>query len=198
MGSRSGKMRNTWAVMAILAIQLGCSSVVPNRQPVGKIFPSIEGTALSGETRYFPDTESETLTILLIGYTQFSQFDLDRWILGLTQLEVSAQVVEIPTIPGILPGLFANQIDSGMRRGIPETDWESVVTVYSDGGRLVAFLGNEKKDNGRVVLLDQAGVVRWFWDRGYSATAILDLSETVQALSPTPAVPSVAPRYENP
>ena len=145
MGSKRGKRRNEWAVLVILATQLGCTSVVPNGQPLGKIFPSIEGTSLSGETRRFPETESERPTILLIGYTQFSQFDLDRWILGLTQLEVPAQVVEIPTIPGIVPGLFANQIDSGMRRGIPETDWKNVVTVYSDGEQLVAFLGNEKR-----------------------------------------------------
>ena len=63
--------------------------------------------------------------ILLIGYTQFSQFDLDRWILGLTQLNVNAEVVEVPTIPESSP-------------------------VYSRSGLTLECDGESRKQIGRV------------------------------------------------
>ena len=109
----------------ILFAALGCSTVVSNMDPTGKPFPSISGTSLEGESRSFPVQEAQKPMILLIGYTQFSQFDLDRWILGLTQLNVNAEVVEVPTIPGILP-------------------------VYSRSGLTLECDGESRKQIGRV------------------------------------------------
>ena len=37
------------------------------------------------------------------------------------------------------PGMAADWIDSGMRRGIPSEDWGSVVTVYRDADAIGAF-----------------------------------------------------------
>jgi len=155
---------------------------------MGMKFPQVNGTALTQENFILPDAFKGAPVVLLVGYTQRSQFDLDRWILGLMQLEVSVQIAEIPTIPGLLPGLFANQIDSGMRRGIPKEDWGGVITVYDDADTVVSFLGNEGPNNGRVLLLDAHGIVRWIWDRGYSASAILSLNEAVATLTPTTTV----------
>ncbi|HEU4703670.1 MAG TPA: hypothetical protein VFS37_14400, partial [Conexibacter sp.] len=68
----------------------------------------------------------------------------------------------------------------GMRSGIPSEDWASVVTVYnSDAERLVQFTGNASPRNIRVLLLDAAGRVLWFHDRGFSAGKLIELQRAV-------------------
>jgi hypothetical protein len=79
---------------------------------------------------------------------------------------------EVPTLPGLVPRLLAGTIDGGMRRGIPAEDWASVVTVYGDGARIAEFTGNEDGLTGRIVLLDRAGKVVWFHDRGFSVAQL--------------------------
>jgi len=46
----------------------------------------------------------------------------------------------------------------------------------------VAFTGETRPQNGRILLLDADGVVRWFHDRGYSAGVLLQLDAAARAL----------------
>ncbi len=170
--------RTTPAVIAIvstLLLALGCGRTVPNRDPVGESFPSVTGTALDGETWHLPaDVEGER-AILLIGYVQDAQFDIDRWLIGFTMTDVGATILEIPTIEGLVPGLISERIDEGMRAGIPRRVWEAVVTVYDDAEALVDFTGNENPRNARVLLLDRNGTVMWFHDAGFSAPDLMEV-----------------------
>jgi hypothetical protein len=52
-----------------------------------------------------------------------------------------------------------------MRGGVPRAQWPSVVTLYEDGAKARAFLGDGGGDRAQVVLLDAAGVVA-FHDAG--------------------------------
>ncbi|MFN0207478.1 MAG: CIA30 family protein [Planctomycetota bacterium] len=89
-------------------------------------------------------------------------------------------LVEVPTIEGMLPGLFAGKIDSGMRKGIPMEDWASVITLYnSEAARVVQFTGNESPRNARVLLLNGNGRVVWYHDRGFSPGVLNDLHRIV-------------------
>lgn len=106
--------------------------------------------------------------LLLIGYEQNSQFDIDRWIQGLADAGGKVRAYELPTLPGLLPRMFSGYIDAGMRRGIPMEDWFSVVTLYAEATPVAEFTGNEDGLPGRVVLLDGDGRVVFFHDRGYS------------------------------
>ena len=63
---------------------------------------------------------------------------------------------ELPTISGLIPGLFSGSIDDGMRSGIPNEDWAIVVTIYRDAETVEQFFGNENPLPARVVLLDEA------------------------------------------
>ena len=173
----------TSVIFALVAGALAsCSSTVANRDPVGQVFPSVTGESLSGEKVSLPP--SDRATILLIGYVQKAQFDADRWIYGLLQAQIAARIIELPTIPGIFPSVLSGSIDSGMKSGIPSEDWASVVTVYGSGaGTIVEFTGNETPRNIRVVLLDSAGRVRWFHDRGFSAGKLIELQKTAASLT---------------
>lgn len=168
---------------AFLALIPACSSTTANRDPLGERFPSVRGESLDGEEFVLPKDLGGQPAVLLLGYVQKAQFDVDRWLLGLLQAEVPARVLELPTIKGMIPGMFSGKIDSGMRSGIPSEDWGVVVTVYGDdASRLVDFTGNEGPRNTRVLLLDGEGRVRWSHDRGYSAGKLLELDAAVREI----------------
>jgi hypothetical protein len=163
----------------LVAVATGCASTPPNRDPVGEVFPSVRGESLAGEDYRLPEDFAGRKILLLVGYVMNSQFDIDRWLLGLLQAEVDVPFIEVPTIDGLLPGMFAGQIDSGMRKGIPREDWPAVITVYGDADEIVRFTGKENPRNARVLLLDEDGKVIWFHDRGYSARLILEIEELI-------------------
>jgi hypothetical protein len=170
----------------LLVVLTGCGSTYPNRNPVGETFPTVVGKSLKGEERSLPAAYAGRPVLLLVGYVQKAQFDADRWILGVLQAGLPVKVVEVPTIDGLFPRLFAGAIDDGMREGIPAEDWADVVTVYDDAERIVAFTGNEVPRNIRVLLLDADGKVMWFHDRGYSPRLPLELARLLKDAS-TPA-----------
>ena len=168
--------------VALLAVVSSCSSTTPNRDPVGEPFPEVEGESLEGEAHTLPLSEP---SVFLVGYDQDAQFDADRWLIGLLQETPPVRIFEVPTLEGLVPRMIAGKIDDGMRSGIPEEDWASVITVYgSDADRIVALTGNEQPRNMRVLLLDAEGRVRWFHDRGFSAAKLLELVRTARELSP--------------
>ena len=171
--------------LLILGTLAACTSPTPNRDPSGETFPSVTGNSLAGNSIQLPEAFSGEPVILLVGYVQDAQFDLDRWLLGLVQLETPGERREVPTIPGLMPGLAADWIDGGMRRGIPREDWAAVVTVYDDGDMILEMTGNESPRNGRILLLDGDGKVVWFHDRGFSAGKAAELDQAMRELLST-------------
>jgi hypothetical protein len=159
-----------------------CRSTWEHRDPTGEKFPDVVGESLAQERVELPGAFRGKPVILLVGYLQSSQFDIDRWLFGLNQAGVDVAVREVPTLPGLAPGAFANFIDSGMRRGIPSEDWGAVVTVYGDAARIAEFTGNREGLPGRVLLLDGEGRVVYFHDRGYSVGALEKLRAAIASL----------------
>lgn len=154
-----------------------CSTTYQNQQLVGKTFPSVEGTTLADEPIKIPNHFSGNNTLLLVGYKQASQFDIDRWLIGLDMTATAVDVYEIPTIQGLFPRMFSPIIDEGMRKGIPKELWKGVITVYRDGEKVQKFTGNENGNNARVVLLDKLGTITYFYDRGFSVQALNELRQ---------------------
>jgi hypothetical protein len=115
-----------------------CGSVVKPATTVTQApFPRVAGESLTGERITIPDAYRGKNTLLLIGYTQKAQFDIDRWILGALQADVTVEIVEVPTIAGMMPQMVQGFINNGMRSGIPQSDWASVVTVYEDAPKII-------------------------------------------------------------
>lgn len=154
----------------------GCATSVANVDPTGTRFPKVAGESLDGTSHSLPDDLAGAPAVLLVGYAQGAQFDIDRWIMALMQQKTPARVFEIPTIKGLVPTLISGWIDDGMRSGIPDEDWPAVITVYGDqAAKIVATTGNENPRNARVLLLDGDGRVMWFHDRGFSPSRMLAL-----------------------
>ncbi len=171
-------------VAALLVTLSGCTTHYANRTPVGQAFPDVIGENLEGSRLAIPSDFAGRSVVLLIGYKQDSQFDIDRWLIGLDMTATRVDVYELPTIAGMFPRMFRTQIDEGMRTGIPKELWKGVVTVYADGGRIQAFTGNENPNNARCLLLDPQGRVVFFHDRGFSVDALNTLREVLAGIEP--------------
>jgi hypothetical protein len=170
------------AVLFSMFFLSGCATVYPNKNIVDKPFPEVSGQALNGTQRKLPK-DLGSPHILLLGYKQDSQFDIDRWLIGIDVTQLQMPFLEVPAIQGRLPRMFSGFIDEGMRRGIPKPLWEGVVTVYADGDKLQQFTGNTNPNNARVILVDQAGVVKFFWDQGFSVGALNELKSSALKVS---------------
>jgi hypothetical protein len=162
-------------IIATLMLLSACSTSYPNQAITGQVFPSVSGQNLEEKSMTLPDDLKGEVALLLIGYKQDSQFDIDRWLIGLDMTETKVAVYEVPTIQGLFPRMFSTFIDNGMRSGIPKPLWKGVVTVYKDGEKVQAFTGNEKPNNTRVVLLNAQGKVIYFYDQGFSVDALNQL-----------------------
>ena len=161
----------------------GCAASVTNRDPTREPFPAVTGQSLEKERREIPGDYLGSPTVLMVGYKQGAQFDIDRWVMGFLQAEVDAEIVEVPTIPGLVPSFASKWIDDGMRSGIPREDWSAVVTLYGKRAEPVAELtGTENGRLARVFVLDSDGRIAWFDDKGYSAKKALAVAELVEEL----------------
>lgn len=152
-----------------------CSTTYQNNDITGASFPFVTGESLEKNNVNIPQDFQGKPTLLLIGYKQNSQFDIDRWLIGLDMTKTNVDVYEIPTIQGLFPQMFSTMIDNGMRAGIPKQLWKGVITIYEDGDKIQAFTGNTNPNNTRVVLLDEKGKILFFYDQGFSVEALNNL-----------------------
>lgn len=173
-------MKKIILILFVSILFIGCATTYTNRNPVGEMFPSINGESLEETEVEMPEYFKDSQVVLLLGYKQDSQFDIDRWLIGLDMTKTKVKVYELPTIQGMLPRMFSTFIDEGMRSGIPKELWGGVITVYADGAELQEFTGNENPNNARVLLLDNNGKVIYFFDRGFSVFAMNELKEMIE------------------
>jgi len=122
--------------------------------------------------------------VLLVAYRRDTQEDLDRWMQFLANDWPQVTRYEVPTIAGIIWRPLAGWIDSGMRGGVPENKWSSVVTLYGgDAARLRDFLDDYGAPSAHVVVLDANGMVVWFNAEGYSDEGARELSDILRTLT---------------
>ncbi len=157
---------------------LSCSTTYKNQDLEGEEIITFSGKALSDKPWIIPDDFDSESVILLIGYKQNSQFDIDRWLIGLDMKEVDTPVFEVPAIQGLIPRLIKSKIDNGMKKGIPKKLWASVITVYEDGERLQEFTGNVNPNNARVIFLKKNQII-FFEDEGFSVESLNRLIKTI-------------------
>ena len=160
-----------YTILGLLLIT-GCVTTYPNQDITGQTFPTISGTSLAQEYIEIPTLFEQKHTLLLIGYKQDSQFDIDRWLIGLDMTNTDVPVYELPTIKGMFPRMFSTMIDNGMRAGIPKQLWNGVITIYHDGDTVQRLTGNQQPNNARVILVDNKGKIIYFYDQGFAVDAL--------------------------
>ncbi|MBU2972566.1 hypothetical protein KO527_24840 [Pseudoalteromonas sp. C2R02] len=166
--------------LILTIIITGCSTAFPNKNITGLTLPEMAGETLTQKEVSLPSMFATKNTLLLVGYKQNSQFDIDRWLIALDMTNTDVKAYEIPAIQGMFPRMFSTVINDGMRAGIPKELWGGVVTLYADGEKMQAFTGNEKGNNARILLIDQTGKILYFYDRGFSVQALNDLRDVLK------------------
>ncbi|WP_412972045.1 hypothetical protein [Glaciecola sp. MF2-115] len=175
-------IKRIFSLVFLLAFLSGCASYdYPSNVKIGDTMVQASGESLEGEAVSIPSDFKGEQTLLLFGYVQDSQFDIDRWLIGLDMTKTQVSVYEIPTIKGMLPRMFSTFIDGGMRKGIPKQLWKGVVTVYADGDKVQRYTGNQNPNNARVMLLDENGKVLYFYDRGFSVEALNEVRALIKS-----------------
>lgn len=182
MNKYKNKLFFTLTFVTAALVLSSCATTYTNRDTLGEIFPSVEGTSLEEEEIKIPEYFKGSSVVLILGYKMDSQFDIDRWLIGLDQTQTDIKVYEIPTIQGLFPRMFSTFIDEGMRSGIPKELWGGVITIYGDGAELQEFTGNENPNNARVILLDNHGKIFYFHDRGFSVQELNKLRAKIEEL----------------
>jgi hypothetical protein len=76
--------------------------------------------------------------------------------------------------------MFKPFINNGMRAGIPKELWKGVITLYKDGEAMQKYTGNENGNNARVLLIDDKGLVKYFYDRGFSVEALNNVRNVIE------------------
>ncbi|GAC21106.1 hypothetical protein [Paraglaciecola arctica] len=167
-------------LLLVLLLNSCANYEYPSQVSIGDKMIEATGESLEGKTVVMPQEFSGQETLLLFGYKQDSQFDIDRWLIGLDMTQTQVAAYEIPTIQGMLPRMFSGFIDSGMRKGIPKELWKGVVTVYADGDKIQRFTGNLNPNNARVMLLNKEGTIVYFYDQGFSVEALNEVREALE------------------
>ena len=126
-----------------------------------------------------PQSFTGKRVLLLLGFKQESQFDIDRWLIGLDMTNTLIDTYEIAAIQGMFPRIFQTQINNGMRNGIPKEIWQGVITLYEDGKAIQQFTGNMNPNNARAIVLNEQGQVLFFYDRGFSVAALNNLRKVL-------------------
>lgn len=162
----------SWLFLLVGVLSRCANYNYPSQVKLGQPMLQAKGESLEGQVKVLPDDFLGQNTLLLLGYKQDSQFDIDRWLIGLDMTKTKVAAYEIPTIQGMFPRMFSTYIDNGMRRGIPKELWKGVITVYADGDKLQQFTGNQNPNNARIILLDENGHIIYFYDRGFSVEAL--------------------------
>ena len=83
----------------------GCTSPIPNRVPVGETFPTVEAEPLGAASRddweTIPGDFAGSPLLLLVGYVQGTQFDIDRWLFGVLDADLDVTLREVPAARGM-------------------------------------------------------------------------------------------------
>src|SRR5579872_7401053 len=154
----------TMWILAILGAALTASAAAPVAElAVGDQLPPLKGEFLSGRTAVLPQAASGCVTVLMLGFTYDSRFQVEAWAKRFRQdfgAQSGVTFFEIPMIGG-MARMGKWFIDSGMRRGTPEADHENVITVYGGTDAWKQRVGFQDPKAAYLILIDQRGRVAW-------------------------------------
>ena len=151
---------------------------------IGERLPELRGEFLTGRKVVLPQVAQGRVTLLLFGFTYQSRFAVEAWAEKFrAQFRSDPRVTfyEVPMIGGVAR-LAKWFIDSGMRRGTPEEDYERVVTVYgrTDSWKQRVRFGDP--DAAYLILLDRTGKVAWLHQGAFEDGAFQTLSRKIREL----------------
>lgn len=149
-------------ILVALGVRGGRQGREASMEPiVGRVFPAMSGTLLTGEAITLPRDVEGRVTFLITGYRYESRFDAEDWTRAFQQRfggNPDVNFFVVPMLGGIYR-LFGAMIDEGMRRGSSPEEHEHTLTVYGGVEALRRELGADHSSDVWVYLLDRDGRV---------------------------------------
>jgi hypothetical protein len=152
---------------------------------IGQRMPSLTGDLLSGKPGVLPDLAAGQTTLILLGFSYDSRFQVEAWAEKFRARYGGSQDVNLFEVPmmGSAARLGRWFIDSGMRKNTPAELHGRVMTVYGGNGDWKARVGYSAPDDAYLLLIDRQGIVRWLTHGPVSDGRLQALSAVVDSLS---------------
>jgi hypothetical protein len=154
-----------WSSLLILAATV----TLAQTGSIGSEPPKLHGLTLDGQTIVLPDASLGKVTLLLIGASRKGGQQTGRWReqfvadFGSDPRVTYYAAALLQGAPSILRGM----IRSGMRKGTPAPAQPHVLTSASDDAAWKKYLNMQDDGVPAVLLLDQAGHLRWSYNGIY-------------------------------
>jgi hypothetical protein len=126
-------------------------------------FPKLIASNLEKQTLSLPEDFAGDPNLLLIAFQREQQANVDTWLRGMKRFEAlpNFHYYELPTIDRLNP-IARWFINSGMRRGIPDSNARArTVTLYLDKVAFRKALNLPDEKQIYAVLVDSSGRVLW-------------------------------------
>jgi hypothetical protein len=155
------------------------------RLAIGDRMPALRGDLLSGVSAVLPDLAAGQTTLIVLGFTYDSRFQVEEWAASFRSRYGSRTDVTLFEVPmmGSAARLGRVFIDRGMRKNTPKELHGRVMTVYGRNGDWKARVGFEAANDAYLVLVDRQGVIRWLAHGAASEERLAELFALVDSLS---------------
>jgi hypothetical protein len=152
---------------------------------VGQRMPPLKGDLLSGIPGVLPELAAGKTTLVILGFSYDSRFQVDAWAERFRARYGAAADVTLFEVPmmGSAARLGRWFIDSGMRKNTPPELHSRVMTVYGGNDDWKARVGFSAPDDAYLVLIDRQGIVRWLGHGPVTDDRLQALAAVVDSLS---------------
>jgi len=156
---------------------------------LGQRMPPLKGDLLSGKPGVLPDLAAGQTTLVILGFSYDSRFQVEAWAAKFRARYGAAADVTLFEVPmmGSAARLGRWFIDSGMRKNTPPELHGRVMTVYGGNDDWKARVGFSAPNDAYLVLIDRQGIVRWLAHGLVSEERLQALSAVVDSLARPPA-----------
>jgi hypothetical protein len=171
------------AVLALPSVALATETIAT--PPALGQLPTIDAQNLNERALRLPQDLPAEKTLVLIAFERQQQANLDTWIAGLQLNRSPMPWIETPVIDP-KNAFVRGFIDSGMRRGIPDTAArERTITLYTDRAAFSKAMGlRDPFKNVYLAVVERSGRVLLLVEGDYSAEKAKLL---LQAMAPPAA-----------
>ena len=157
--------------------------------PVGTVLPQVTGEDLTGAKITLPDAAKGRVTLIAFGFSYDSRTPVEAWSEHVKKAFGSApdfSWYQVPMVGGL--GRLAKPfIMGGMRKQTPTP--RNTVVVFGGVGPWKERFVVKNDALAYLVLLDRAGVVKWFHSGVFDAATANTLDQQVQGLLAATATP---------
>lgn len=121
-------------------------------------FPEVHSKDLNGRAVTLPRDLPAERTVVILGWQRDQQPHIETWAKALATSDTATPWIQIPIID--TSNAFLRMIiNTGMRRGIPNTVWSHVVTLYTDKTKFDSSLAITDEDQVQALVVDRSGTV---------------------------------------